>query len=103
MHDPVVFFDKSGIDALLLGNDADQVGKLFVIVKIVSWHEATPQVSMRWQKTSWFAHFHNCEWRVRAAGNRTMRLSRSHAPALLACSRQADPSYSRDRPAKTLW
>ena len=38
MHDPIVFFDQSRIDALLFGNDPDQVGKLFVVMKIVSWH-----------------------------------------------------------------
>src|SRR5882672_9461408 len=103
MHDPVVFFDKSGIDALLLGNDADQIGKLFVIVKIVSWHEAPPLLSTRWQKTSWFADFHNCVRRVRAVVNCTMRLFLPRARAPLVCFRQADPHYSRDRQAKIPW
>lgn len=40
VHDPVVFFDQGGIDAPLLGDNADQIGELPMVVEIVSRHAA---------------------------------------------------------------
>ena len=39
MHDPVVFFDKDGVDGALVTNDADQIGKFFVLVKKFMRHK----------------------------------------------------------------
>jgi hypothetical protein len=38
VHDPIVFFDQSRIDAFLVGNNPDQVGELRMVVQRVSWH-----------------------------------------------------------------
>lgn len=38
VHDPVVFFDESGRDRLLVRHDANEVGKLRVAMQIVTGH-----------------------------------------------------------------
>ena len=103
MHDPVVFFDKDGVDGALLTNDADQIGKFFVLVKKFIWHETLRPGSAMAQRTSWLLNHRTRERLFSGPYDRHSVPASSPPPASRVCARPDDQGCPPDRPAGTPW